>query len=106
MKNPTEVRAWADSLLDDGPANYLAVAVLESSPPAWGDTDAWEDHLARSDLWLLAHARWRLDQQAIAGVQVWLHGRGVRVHSPERSLDVFVSDIYEFDRVLHEEVTG
>jgi hypothetical protein len=105
VNNPEEVREWASSLLDGDLAKYLTDAVLESSPPAWGDATGWEDHIARSDLWLLAHARWRLDQQAIAGVQVWLHGRGVRVHSSERSLDVFCVDIYEFDRVLHQEVT-
>ena len=105
MNNEHEVREFAVALLDSTTlAEFLVNVFLDSSPPTWGSDD-WDAYLLRSDLWLLAHARWRLAQRGVTDIQVGLHGRGIRVRSEARGLDVFCVEIYEFDRVLHEEIT-
>jgi hypothetical protein len=110
VNNPDEVRDWASIMFDriDGGSSvapYLADVAIESSPPAWGNAAAWEAHLARRDLWLLAHAKWRVDEEDVA-VEVSLHGRGVRVRDSSGGLDVLCFDFREFDRALNEFLSG
>lgn len=108
MKNPQEVYEWAANEFRGFPASagkFLAEAVMGSSPPAWGDTDAWHLHSRRKELWLLAFARHWLWQASISedDVSVSLHGRGIRLQWPAIKVDLFIDDFEQFTQVLGEE---
>lgn len=95
ISNKQDLHDWAETNgLSQECVQDLVDALLEGEHPAFG-TEWDEGHLAHSGRWTLAHARWRLRQRGHK-LDVSLHGRGVRFE------DVFVSDPYEFDRVLKE----
>jgi hypothetical protein len=99
INTPDDVRDFALSALPEEAAAYLSAAILEGEHPPFGQD--WTVALWDSRPWLLAHARWRLDERKHTQVRVTVHGRGVRL-TDGGGLDAFVVDYYEFDRVLDE----
>jgi len=99
MQDIHELREHINASFNGAPeAKYFEDVVLEVPHPEWGDDEGWLEHTTRSELWLLAHARWRLDEQKMP-LTVSLHGRGVRLTDGD-ALDVLCSSFDEFDRVL------
>jgi hypothetical protein len=87
---------------DDSECSEVVAVVdglLAESPPPYGSDD-WGDFLDDHTVWLAAHTKYRFKEMRLDGIEASRHGRGVRITSEARGVDVVCFSFEEVDIFL------